>query len=73
MKNSIYRRSFIKRSIVGAVAVGNLSLLTGLVSATDNSGCNKAGCTSDRGNKVQLCGAICTDGNGGTKSCEFWC
>ena len=38
MKSHYTRRSFIKKSAVGAVAAANASLLTGLISADDASG-----------------------------------
>src|SRR5687768_3439361 len=38
MKKGITRRSFIKRSSVGAVALANASLFTGLTSAAVSSG-----------------------------------
>lgn len=38
MKNSISRRSFLKKSTVAAVAAANASLLTGLSTAQDTSG-----------------------------------
>jgi hypothetical protein len=61
MKSSLTRRTFIKRSVVGAVAIANATLLVGLVSAEVSSpaDCRIPSYCNGEGNKT--CSCTCGD------------
>jgi hypothetical protein len=53
--NGVTRRSFIKRSVVAAVAVSTLSIFSGLVNAADPAGYTVPTGTCKSGDKDKCC------------------
>jgi len=66
MKNSTTRRSFLKKSTIGALVLANVSLLSGLVSAEQSSGlfegCNPPGCGLPQDKATGWCVRNCVPG-----------
>ncbi|RYG09055.1 MAG: twin-arginine translocation signal domain-containing protein [Burkholderiales bacterium] len=66
------RRSFIKRSVVAAVAVSSMTVFSGLVRATNGSDACYGICNSSRTGKADgVLNSTCTKKDGSECTCKY--